>query len=226
MNLNTPADYRAALESADLAIPTWLDDLSQDELRFRMSVVIVLQSKQELQLVHWAARMATARKTDLSLIWAQKRRGDAQITHVKSVEDAPDELISVLDDLDENGFYFEGSEEVDDVSNSSGVIEEGEITKPQELPLRLITVRSEHTHYDIEKELEEHKTKTLILPRDAQLKAGSEESKLHDHLVSNVPCEIILLTPGDREVGNCREIVTPVGEGPHTRLVCEWRMTW
>ena len=30
VNLNTPADYRAALESADLAIPTWLDDLSQD----------------------------------------------------------------------------------------------------------------------------------------------------------------------------------------------------
>ena len=39
---------------------------------------------------------------------------------------------------------------------------------------------------------------------------------MHDHLVSNVPCEIILLTPGDREVGNCREIVTPVGEGPHS----------
>ena len=111
-----------------------------------MSVVIVLQSKQELQLVHWAARMATARKTDLSLIWAQKRRGDAQITHVKSVEDAPDELISVLDDLDENGFYFEGSEEVDDVSSSSGVIEEGEITKPKELPLRLITVPVSYTH--------------------------------------------------------------------------------
>jgi len=30
VNLNTPADYRAALEAADLAIPTWLDELSQE----------------------------------------------------------------------------------------------------------------------------------------------------------------------------------------------------
>lgn len=30
VNLNTPADYRAALESAELAIPSWLDELSKD----------------------------------------------------------------------------------------------------------------------------------------------------------------------------------------------------
>ncbi len=182
-----------------------------------MSVAIVLQSKQELQLVHWAARLATARKTGLCLIWSQKRRGTAQVTHVKSVSDAPDELIPVLEDLDGNGFDFEHSEEhAEGTSHSSGVIEQGEICKPKELPVTVITVRAEHPHYDIEKELDEHNTKTLILPRDAQLKAGSLESQLHDHLVSKVPCEIILLTPGDREVGNCREIVTPVGEGPHS----------
>jgi len=182
-----------------------------------MSVAIVLQSKQDLQLIHWAARMATARKTELCLIWAQKRRGDAKVSHVKSLDEAPSKLIPVLEDLVQNGYYFESSEDdFEDVSSSSGIIEEGEIVKPKELPVKLITVRSEHTHYEIEKELEEHSTTTLILPRDAQLKAGSSESQLHDHLVGKVPCEIILLTPGDHEVGRCREIVTPVGEGPHS----------
>lgn len=168
-----------------------------------MAVAIVVRTKKESQLVHWAARIATARQIKLLVIWAQQRRGPARSECCTELANVPAELVSCCEDLLQNGFYLAG----DYVETS---------TTANLLPVEVETIRSENIQQSIEAKLEEQDVTSLVLPCDASLRAGSPEAALHDHLVSKVPAEIILLTPGNREVGICREIVTPVGEGPHS----------
>lgn len=165
-----------------------------------MAVAIVLRSKKESQLVHWAARIATARQAKLILVWAQQRRGSTEITSCTELESVPAELATCCEDLLQADFSLSS-----EAAESNG-----------HLPVEVVTLKSANVAEDVRVKLEELKVTSLVLPRDASLRAGSSDASLHDHLVSKLHCEIVLLTPGDREVGICREILTPVGEGPHS----------
>ena len=180
-----------------------------------MGVAILLRSKKETKLIHWAARLASARELPLVLIWAQHRRGSGKIADCQELDSVPPELAAACQDLAENGFYFP-PEEKQPVETQ---------TEP-EPPLCVSMVYSKNLQADVCKLIEQKKVTSLVLPRLADTRAGSEEAALHDYLVGHLACETVLITPGSRETGTCREILAPVGEGPHSssclRLANDW----
>lgn len=168
-----------------------------------MSVAILLKNKKELKLVHWAARLATAQATPLLLIWTQHRRGASQVEVCQNLDKVPAALGPCCEELAENGFYFPPESRVD---------ENGD----EEPELKVYRIASDTIPQDVQKALEDEKVTCLVVPRDPTLRPRSAESMPLDYLISHLPCEIVLLSPGSREAGNCRELLTPVGDGPHS----------
>ena len=172
----------------------------------KMCIAILLQSKKESKLVHWAARLASARGVPLMLVWAQHRRGGSKIEECTDLDSVPAELAGCCEDLAGNGFCYPPDSSANSESDSGSA-------KPA---LHVFNVYSENVPRDVRSLLEEKKPTCLVIPRDADLRPGSPESAPLDYLMSHLPCEMILLTAGSRESGTCREILTPVGEGPHS----------
>ena len=173
-----------------------------------MAVAIVLTGKQDLRLVHWAARLAKGRQQGLVLLWSRQRRGDAKRTSSRGERTVPDELESLSNDLTSGNFEL----------FTDGLLElhAGLAGAKPKLPLEVISICSPEIHCDVVREIESLDVECLILPREPQLRSGTDDTKLHDYVLEHVPCEVVLLTPGAKEDGQCRGIVTPVGEGPHS----------
>ena len=173
-----------------------------------MSVAIVLSGQQDLRLVHWAARIAKGRQQGLTLLWSMQRRGDTKRSSSRDNRTVPKELESLCSDLDSGAFNLLHDGPFEPKPGTSG-------SKPR-LPLEVISICSPNVHMDLVREIENLDVECLIVPRAAQLRSGTDDMRLHDYVLEHVPCEIVFLTPGAKEDGQCRGIVTPVGEGPHS----------
>ena len=178
-----------------------------------MAVAIVLTGPQDTRLIHWAARLAIAREDGLILFWALKRRGETKVATCCDPEQIPDELKTACDTLYDKFQLVSSEDETDDGEDNATQ----EAEDAARLQLEVVTISSAAMPTDLEKEIDERIIGCLIVPRDAQLKSGTPESALHDHMLQHIPCEIVFLTPGTKETTQlCRQIVTPVGEGPHS----------
>ena len=183
-----------------------------------MSIAIALSGPQDIRLVHWAARIAAGRECGLVILWTPKRIGKktpAKRTTSREGHELPTELVDVCEKLTSGVFggvfRFVHDTIVEEAEN-------GESKEPETpcYPLEVISISSRNVHRALEEEIEELGVTCLIVPREPQLASGAPEAALINHLLGNVACEIVLLTPGVEESGNCNAIVTPVGEGPHS----------
>lgn len=163
-----------------------------------MAVAIVLKGAQDVRLVHWAARIARARRSGLVLFWAMRRRGQVKSVSSQDDPEIPSDLKRICEQLDAEDF---------DVTLRE---------TDSQLPLEVVSISSPQVHIELEQQVERHGVNCLIIPREPQVKSGTPDALIHEHLLSHVPCEIVLLTAGREDSGDCRTIVTPVGEGPHS----------
>lgn len=173
-----------------------------------MAVAIVLTCPQDVRLIHWAARLARARQDGLVLFWALQRRGATKICSSRDGQEVPKELKPSCDELDDGIFRLFNESIVEQDPDGSE-------SEPQ-LPLEVIAVTSAQLHLDLEQEVDKLDIDCLIIPRDPTVRSGTPEAIVHDHLLKHTPCEIVFLIPGRTDAGECRRIVTPVGEGPHS----------
>jgi len=116
--------------------------------------------------------------------------------------------VSICTELDEGEFRLVETSLIEEETRKT---EEG----PQ-IPLEVISIQSEKLHFDLQQEVKKLAINCLILPSEADSRIGTCTAALHDHLLGNIECEIVLLTPGERPPGMCREIIVPVSEGPHS----------
>ena len=178
-----------------------------------MSIGIVLSEAADVPLAHWASLLARARREGLVLLWTSARRRTADRESTKQQGTIPSELESICEALVSDHFYL-----LVDGENGADA-DQGEPTETDELPrlpLEIVSLRTAEKAVAIQNEVAGLDITLLILPRDAQLKSSSPEFAVHRHLLSHVPCEVMLLTPGQSDAGNCRSILSPVGEGPHS----------
>ncbi len=173
-----------------------------------MTVAIVLSNSKDCKLVHWASRIARGRQQGLVLLWARQRRGSTKRETSSVCGEIPEGLTDVSSQLEADGFRIlqQGP-----VANERDAADE----QPR-LPLEIVSLTSPEVHVQVDKEVDTLGITSLIVPRSAEQKSGTEDAKLHDYLLEHVPCEIVVLTPGSENQGRCRRIVTPVGEGPHS----------
>lgn len=169
-----------------------------------MSIAIVLTGAKDVRLVHWAARIAQARQQPLHVIWAVKRRGETKRASSIEAGDVPPSLTQVITELDLPPFRAAHEEQPESDQPSA--------ESTPHLPIHVVSISSEKLAPAIETEVSESGASCLILARDSGERLGA----LHEHLLANVECEIVVITPGERSPDGCREIITPVGEGPHS----------
>lgn len=173
-----------------------------------MAVGIVLTKTQDARLVHWAARVAKARHETLILFWARRSRKQGSSRATSRDDGAvPKELGPTCAELASGEFRLLGAEEANDGASEKEGAPSG---------LEIISLESSSLHFDIEEEVGNLDLSCLFIPRERELRLGSSESTLHDHLIRWVTCEVVLITAGLKEDGACRSIVTPVAEGPHS----------
>ncbi len=183
-----------------------------------MPVAIVLSGQKDVRSVHWAARIAQGRKTGLILFWLHRRpskKSPSKRTSTRDGDTPPDELQEACQRLAAHGFRFVcDDQESKHPENGATTTELAE--NPTQLPMEVIAISSSRVKEDLQEEIDGQAVRCLIVPQEPQLSSSSGEAALINHLLRNVACEIVLLTAGADETGDCHCIVTPVGEGPHS----------
>lgn len=192
-----------------------------------MSVAIVLTRPEDVRLVHWAARIAEGRQKGLVLFWTTKRprKSDNNRTSSRYGDEIPDELAEICHELDEGSFRYRREEKPTDKETKKTATKDPDVTRrdddlakddQDDMLLEVVCIASKQIQHDLEQEVDDLDISCLIIPREPQTRSDSPEADVINHLLGNVPCEIVLLTPGSSESGQCTGIVTPVGGGPHS----------
>lgn len=174
-----------------------------------MAVAVVLTGPDDARLISYAAHIAAGRGDGLILFWTLRSSGETRIDSSRKGDRIPDEIRSVCDELCATSFYLAGKKDEDapDTSADQGT---------SKLPLEVITLASSRVHVELEGSIERLDIKCLVLSQDPQVRVAPAKVNLREYLLEHVPCEIVVLSLGANESGQCLRIVTPVGEGPHS----------
>lgn len=174
-----------------------------------MTVAAVLTGPDDGRLISFAAHIANGREDGLILFWLSRSSGETRIESSRKENRVPDEIRADCDELCKSTFYL-ARHKGDD--NQKSATDQGK-TKAA---LEVISIASSRVHVELERAIERLDIGCVVLPQDPQVRVAPAKVNLHEYLLEHVPCEIVVLSLGKNESVQCRRIVTPVGEGPHS----------
>ena len=172
-----------------------------------MAVGIVLfDNADAIAQIRWAGLLARSSNDDLA-IFQLRRKAGTEKRSVVTAGNVPSEFQAAIDELTANGFRL-----IDHESESS----DEPLVANDETELKIVQLDPANSVQLIQDEIDTHKIKLLVLPRNPQVRTSSPDFTLHRQLLNEVSCEIVQLSIGSTDGTKCRSILVPISEGAHS----------